>query len=83
MKKKPYNEFSVITGNELMAETAIRAGCRYYFGYPITPQNEISAYLSKRLAELHGVFIQAESELAAFNMFMGAAITGKRALTSS
>lgn len=66
-----------------MAEAAVRAGCRYYFGYPITPQNEISAYLSKRLPQVGGVFIQSESELAAINMVMGAAIAGKRSLTSS
>jgi 2-oxoglutarate/2-oxoacid ferredoxin oxidoreductase subunit alpha len=83
MKKTDLDDFSLLSGNELIAETAIRAGCRYYFGYPITPQNEISAYMSRRMQEEGGVFIQAESELAAINMVMGAAIAGKRAMTSS
>ncbi|MCK5708814.1 MAG: 3-methyl-2-oxobutanoate dehydrogenase subunit VorB [Candidatus Aureabacteria bacterium] len=84
MKKNIFNDdFLLLSGNEIMAETAIRAGCRYYFGYPITPQNEIPAYMSRRMPQVDGVFIQAESELAAISMVMGAAITGKRALTSS
>jgi len=72
-----------MTGNEALAEGAIRAGCRFYFGYPITPQNEIPAYMAKRLPECGGVFIQAESELAAINMVLGASVTGARAMTSS
>lgn len=70
-------------GNEAIAEAAIRAGCRAYFGYPITPQNEIPEYMSKRMPESGGVFVQAESELAAINMVYGAAAAGARAMTSS
>jgi len=73
----------LLKGNEAMAESAIRAGCRYYFGYPITPQNEVPAYMSKRLPEVGGVFVQAESELASINMVYGACATGARAMTSS
>jgi len=78
---KPKKVF--ITGNEAMAEAAIQAGCRFYAGYPITPQNEIPAYMSKRMPEVNGVFIQAESELAAVNMVYGASAAGARALTTS
>jgi len=70
-------------GNEAFAEAAIRAGLDCYFGYPITPQSEAPAYLSKHLAKAGGVFLQAESELAAINMVFGAAAAGKRAMTSS
>ena len=70
-------------GNEAIAEGAIRAGCRFYFGYPITPQNELTAYMAKQLPERGGVFIQAESELAAISMVLGASATGARAMTSS
>jgi 2-oxoglutarate ferredoxin oxidoreductase subunit alpha len=70
-------------GNEALAEAAIRAGCRYYFGYPITPQNEVPAYMSRRLPEVDGVFVQAESELASINMVFGAGATGARVMTSS
>jgi 2-oxoglutarate ferredoxin oxidoreductase subunit alpha len=70
-------------GNEVIAEAAIQAGCRFYAGYPITPQNEIPEYMSKRMGEVGGVFIQAESELAAINMVYGAAACGARAMTSS
>ena len=70
-------------GNEAMAEAAIQAGLDAYFGYPITPQNEVTAYMSKRMAEEGKVFIQSESELAAINMVYGAAATGKRSMTSS
>ena len=70
-------------GNEAMAEAAVRAGCRYYFGYPITPQNEVPAYMSWRMPEAGGVFLQAESELAAVNMVFGAAVAGARAMTTS
>ncbi len=70
-------------GNEVVAEAAIRAGCRFYAGYPITPQNEIPEYMSWRMPEVEGVFIQAESELAAINMVYGASAAGARAMTSS
>jgi 2-oxoglutarate ferredoxin oxidoreductase subunit alpha len=73
----------LITGNEAIAEGAIQAGCRFYAGYPITPQNEIPAYMSRRMPQAKGVFIQAESELAAINMVFGAAACGARAMTSS
>lgn len=70
-------------GNEAIARGALAAGCRYYFGYPITPQNEVPEYLSKHLPEAGGVFIQAESEVASINMLLGAAATGARVMTSS
>lgn len=70
-------------GNQAIAEAAIQAGCRFYAGYPITPQNEIPEYMSRRMNEVGGVFIQAESELAAINMVYGAAACGARAMTSS
>jgi len=70
-------------GNEAVAEAAIRAGCRTYFGYPITPQNELAAYMSKRMPQVDGVFVQAESETGAINMVYGAAAAGARVLTSS
>jgi 2-oxoglutarate ferredoxin oxidoreductase subunit alpha len=70
-------------GNEALAESAIQAGLDAYFGYPITPQNEITAYMSKRMAEEGRVFIQSESELAAINMVFGASSTGKRSMTTS
>jgi 2-oxoglutarate ferredoxin oxidoreductase subunit alpha len=71
-------------GNEALAETAIRVGCRCYFGYPITPQTEVSAYMSRRMPNVEGgVFIQAESEIAAINMVLGASASGVRAMTSS
>ena len=70
-------------GNEAIAEAAIRAGCRAYFGYPITPQNEIPEYMSRRMPESGGVFVQAESEIAAINMVYGASSIGERAMTSS
>lgn len=73
----------LMCGNEALAEAAILAGCDAYFGYPITPQNEITAYMSRRMAEEGRVFVQCESELAAVNMVFGAAATGKRAMTSS
>jgi len=73
----------LMTGNEAMAEGAIRAGCTFYAGYPITPQNEIPAYMARRMPEAGGIFLQAESELAAINMVFGAAATGARAMTSS
>jgi 2-oxoglutarate ferredoxin oxidoreductase subunit alpha len=70
-------------GNEAIAEAAIKAGCRYFFGYPITPQNEIPEYMSLRLPQENGVFLQAESEVAAINMVYGAAGSGARVMTSS
>jgi len=73
----------LMCGNEALAEAAIIAGCRFYAGYPITPQNEIPAYMSKRMLEAGGVFIQSESELAAINMVFGSSLTGTRAMTSS
>lgn len=73
----------LMTGNEAAAEAAILAGCRFYYGYPITPQNEIPAYMSKRMPEVGGTFIQAESELAAISMVHGTSAAGKRAMTSS
>jgi 2-oxoglutarate ferredoxin oxidoreductase subunit alpha len=72
-----------MTGNEAIAEAAIQAGCRYFFGYPITPQSEIPEYMSRRLPEVGGVYLQAESELAAINMIFGAAGAGARVMTSS
>ncbi|KJJ84850.1 pyruvate flavodoxin/ferredoxin oxidoreductase domain-containing protein [Candidatus Omnitrophus magneticus] len=77
--KKTY----LCTGNEACAEGALRAGCRFYAGYPITPQNELIAYMSRHMRERGGVFIQAESELSAVNMVLGASIAGARAMTSS
>ena len=76
-------ERNLMKGNEALAEAAIRAGCKCFFGYPITPQTEISAYLAKRFRQAGGVFLQAESEIAAINMVYGAASTGVRAMTSS
>jgi 2-oxoglutarate ferredoxin oxidoreductase subunit alpha len=73
----------LMAGNEAAGEGAIRAGCDAYFGYPITPQNELTAYMADRMVELDRVFIQAESELAAISMVHGAAAAGKRAMTSS
>ena len=70
-------------GSEAIAEAAIRAGCRGFFGYPITPQNEIPEYMSLKMPESGGVFVQAESELAAINMVYGASASGMRAMTSS
>lgn len=73
----------LITGNEALAEGAITAGCSFYAGYPITPQNEIPAFMAKRMPQAGGIFIQAESELSAINMVFGAAAAGVRAMTSS
>lgn len=73
----------LMKGNEAIAEAAIRSGLRCYFGYPITPQNEIPAYMSEHLPKIGGTFIQAESEIAAINMVYGASCTGVRAMTSS
>ncbi len=73
----------LMKGNEAIAEGAIRAGCKAFFGYPITPQNEIPAYMAQHLPEHEGVFLQAESEVAAINMVYGAAGAGARVMTSS
>jgi 2-oxoglutarate ferredoxin oxidoreductase subunit alpha len=73
----------LMKGNEAIAEAAIRAGCRAYFGYPITPQNEVGEYMSRRLPEVGGAYVQAESEVAAINMVYGAAAAGARAMTST
>ena len=77
------SEKVLMKGNEALAEAALRAGCRFYSAYPITPQTEIVEYLSWRMDEVGGTFIQAESELAGINMFLGASAAGARALTSS
>ncbi len=73
----------LMKGNEAIAEAAILAGCRYFFGYPITPQNQIPEYMSKRMPQVDGCFLQAESEVAAINMVYGAAGAGARVMTSS
>jgi len=74
----------LMSGNHAIGEAAVRAGCRFYFGYPITPQNEMTEYMARRLNEIEGgVFIQAESELAAINMVIGASMAGARVMTSS
>ncbi len=73
----------LMKGNEALAEAAIMAGCHHYFGYPITPQTEVAAYMSKRMPKIGGVFLQAESEVAAINMVIGVAACGKRVMTSS
>jgi 2-oxoglutarate ferredoxin oxidoreductase subunit alpha len=70
-------------GNEALAEAAIRAGCKHFFGYPITPQTELAAYMSKRMPKIGGVYLQAESEIAAINMVYGASAAGVRVMTSS
>ncbi len=77
------SEKVLMKGNEAIAEAAIRAGCRHYFGYPITPQTEIAAYMAKRMPKIGGCFLQAESEIAAINMVYGVAGTGFRVMTSS
>ncbi|MDR0654413.1 MAG: 3-methyl-2-oxobutanoate dehydrogenase subunit VorB [Synergistaceae bacterium] len=73
----------LMKGNEALAEGAIRTGCRHYFGYPITPQTEIAAYMSRQMPKVGGTFLQAESEIAAINMVLGASSAGVRAMTSS
>lgn len=83
MKRAQKKEPLLMTGNEALAEAAIRAGCRFYAGYPITPQNEIPEYMAKKMPHSGGVFIQAESELSAVNMVYGASAAGVRAMTSS
>jgi len=76
-------EIRLMKGNEAIGEAAVRAGCRAYFGYPITPQNELTAYMAKHMLAKGRIFIQAESEIAAINMVYGASSTGARAMTSS
>ena len=73
----------LMKGNEALAEAAIAAGCRHFFGYPITPQTEVAAHMSKRMPKIGGVYLQAESEVAAINMVLGASAAGVRAMTSS
>ena len=73
----------LMKGNEALAEAAIQAGCRHYFGYPITPQTEVAAYMAKRMPKIGGCFLQAESEIGAINMVYGVASTGHRVMTSS
>jgi len=73
----------LMKGNEVIGEAAIHAGCYYFFGYPITPQSELVAYMAKRLPEVDGFFLQSESEVSAINMVYGAASAGVRVMTSS
>jgi len=73
----------LMKGNEAIAEAAIRAGCRFFFGYPITPQTELAAYMSRRMPKVGGTFLQAESEIAAINMVIGASAAGARVMTAS
>jgi 2-oxoglutarate ferredoxin oxidoreductase subunit alpha len=77
------SEKVLMKGNEAIAEAAIQAGCMHYFGYPITPQTEVAAYMAKRMPKIGGTFLQAESEVSAINMVIGVASTGKRVMTSS
>ena len=77
------SEKVLMKGNEAIGEAAIRSGCRHFFGYPITPQTELSAYMAKKMPKIGGVFLQAESEVAAINMVYGAAGAGARTMTSS
>jgi len=73
----------LLKGNEIMCEAAIQAGCRFFAGYPITPQNEVPEYMSHRMPAVGGAFVQAESEIAAINMLFGASAAGARCMTSS
>ena len=77
------SEKMLMRGSHVVGEAAVRAGCRFYAGYPITPQNELPEYLSGRMVEVGGTFIQAESEIASINMVLGASAAGARAMTSS
>ncbi len=83
MAQASTEEKILITGNVAAAEGAVRAGCRFYFGYPITPQNDLPEYMSARMPAVGGTFVQAESELAAMALLHGAAAAGGRAMTSS
>jgi 2-oxoglutarate/2-oxoacid ferredoxin oxidoreductase subunit alpha len=82
VKEKHYKKH-LMTGNEAIGEGAVRAGCALYAGYPITPQNELTAFMSVRMKEKNRVFIQSESEIAAISMVFGASVVGRRAMTSS
>lgn len=73
----------LMKGNEALAESALRAGCRFFFGYPITPQTELAAYMAKRMPKIGGTYLQAESEISAINMVYGASAAGARVMTSS
>ncbi len=73
----------LMKGNEALAEGAIIAGCRGYFGYPITPSSEIAEYMARKMPQIGGVFVQAESEFAAINMVYGGSSTGARVMTAS
>jgi len=77
------SEMVLMKGNEAISEAAIKCGCRHYFGYPITPQNEIAEYMAKRMPQVDGFSLQAESEIAAINMVLGASAAGARVMTSS
>ncbi len=77
------SEKVLMKGNEAIAEAALRSGCRHFFGYPITPQTEVAAYMAKRMPKLGGTYLQAESEVAAINMVLGASAAGVRVMTSS
>jgi 2-oxoglutarate/2-oxoacid ferredoxin oxidoreductase subunit alpha len=77
------SEKVLMKGNEALAEAAILAGCHHFFGYPITPQTEVAAYMSKRLPKVGGVYLQAESEVASINMVLGAGASGTRVMTST
>ncbi len=76
-------EKTLMKGNEAIAEAALRAGCRHFFGYPITPQTELAAYMARKMPKIGGTYLQAESEIAAINMLYGASAAGVRAMTSS
>ena len=71
----------LMKGTEAIAEAAIRCGCKFFFGYPITPQNEIPEYMSRRLPQVGGLYLQAESEVAAINMLYGDSVSGKASAT--
>ncbi len=77
------SEKVLMKGNEALAEAAILCGCHHYFGYPITPQTEVAAYMARKMPKIGGVFLQAESEIAAINMVIGVSSAGKRVMTSS
>lgn len=74
---------TLMKGNEALAASAIAAGCKYFFGYPITPQSEVPEYFSRELPKVGGIYLQAESEVASINMVYGAAGAGARVMTSS
>src|SRR5680860_1295129 len=82
-ERVPLDERILMKGNEALAEAAIKAGCRAFFGYPITPASEISAYMAQHMGEAGGAFLQPESEISSVNMVFGAAGVGARAMTAS